>query len=107
MIRYCASTITSQSGETTIKWAKEKLIEIDPIQRRLSYEIMENNVGFKYWVATMQVFQINGDGEGGCEIKWSFVGDPADGWSYDGLVSYYDSSLQSIAKKMEDALSSN
>ncbi|XP_024032327.1 lachrymatory-factor synthase-like, partial [Morus notabilis] len=97
VIRYCGSTVTSPSGETTIKWAKEKLIEIDPIQRRLRYEVLGNNVGFKYWVANMQVLPIDGtDDGGGSEIKWSFVGDPAEGWTYEIMLSYYDSSLQSI-----------
>ncbi|PON47415.1 Polyketide cyclase/dehydrase [Trema orientale] len=103
LIRYCAATTTSPSGESVVSWAKEKLIEIDPAQRSLSYEILDNNVGFKKWVATFQVVPIGGEG-GACEIRWSFVGDPAEGWSYESLVSYYELALQSLAKKMEQAL---
>ncbi|EXB93398.1 hypothetical protein L484_000248 [Morus notabilis] len=106
VIRYCGSTTTSPSSETITQWANEKLTEIDPVKRSLSYEITENNVGFKSWVATMQVLPIDGDEEGGSEIKWSFVGDPAEGWTYEIMVGYHDSSLQTIAKKIEDALSS-
>ncbi|EXB93399.1 hypothetical protein L484_010727 [Morus notabilis] len=105
VLRYAASTVTSPSGEATVKWAKEKLLELDPIQRRLKYEVLENNVGFKSWVATMQVLPIDGDEEGGSEITWSFSGDPVEGLSYEMMLAYYDSNVQSVAKTIEDSLS--
>ena len=53
---------------------------INPIERCISYEIMENNVGFKSYMATIEVLPINGDGQNGCKIEWSFVADPIEGW---------------------------
>lgn len=50
-VRYCKAG----RDKTTIKWAKEKLLVIDAIKRRMSYEIVDNNMGFKSYVATMQV----------------------------------------------------
>ena len=102
LTRYCGATTTSATGESVVTWAKERLIEIDPTQKRLSYEILDNNVGFKKWVATFQVVPI--EGGGACEIRWSFEGHPPEGWSYEAMVSYYDSALQSLAKRMEHAL---
>ncbi|KAM6543151.1 hypothetical protein CsatB_007598 [Cannabis sativa] len=102
LTRYCSSTSTSPSGESSVIWAKERLVEMDAAQRRLTYEVLDNNVGFKKWVATFEVVPIV---EGGaCEIQWSFVGEPPEGWNYESLVTFYDSSLQSISKKIEQAL---
>ncbi|KAK2661278.1 hypothetical protein Ddye_007811 [Dipteronia dyeriana] len=52
---------------------------IDPIQRCLSYEMLDNTSGFKSYVATIKVLPINGDGKIGCKIEWSFVVDPING----------------------------
>lgn len=105
LIRYCGATTTSPSGESVVSWAKERLIGIDPAQRRLSYEVLDNNVGFKRWVATFEVVPV--EGGGACEIRWSFEGEAPEGWSYESLVSYYESTLQGLAKKMEHALMSS
>ncbi|KAG5031133.1 hypothetical protein AAZX31_06G083300 [Glycine max] len=108
LIRYCASTVEeavvgAQKTTTTIKWTKEKLLAIDPVQRCLSYEIVENNMGFKSYVATLKVLPMNGDG---CKIDWGFVCDPVEGWSFQDLKLYLESSLQSMAKKIQLACSS-
>ncbi|KAB2629644.1 lachrymatory-factor synthase-like [Pyrus ussuriensis x Pyrus communis] len=95
VIRYCASAPVD-NDESSIKWAKEKLLTIDPIQRCLSYEITESNLGFKSYVATMQVVAM--DGGDGCKIEWSVVCDPIEGWGLDDFLSYLDSSLQLIGK---------
>ncbi|KAE8056626.1 hypothetical protein FH972_013380 [Carpinus fangiana] len=104
LIRYCAATVTSSSGGrddgVTINWAKEKLLAIDPIKRCLSYEVVENNTGIKSYVATMIVLPINDDGGRGCKIEWSFVSDPIEGWRIEDLVSYLESNLQGMAKRM-------
>ena len=109
LIRYCASTVEeavvgAQKTTTTIKWTKEKLLAIDPVQRCLSYEIVENNMGFKSYVATLKVLPMNGDG---CKIDWGFVCDPVEGWSFQDLKLYLESSLQSMAKKIEFAYSTH
>ncbi|KAB2629647.1 lachrymatory-factor synthase-like [Pyrus ussuriensis x Pyrus communis] len=70
-IRYCATPPTDPADETTIRWTKEVLLEIDPIKHRLSYVIIDNNLGFKSYVAVMQLVPVNGeDGSTGCKIKW-------------------------------------
>lgn len=95
-VRYCAG------GEVAVSWVKEKLLAIDPIERTLSYEIVDNNAGFGSYVATFAVLP-EPDGDG-CTIEWSFVADPVEGLTQAGLVSYLDSLLQAMAKKMgEDA----
>ncbi|XP_059643153.1 lachrymatory-factor synthase-like [Cornus florida] len=106
LIRYCASTVTSSSDgdEKTVSWCKEKLLSIDPIKRCFSYEVLENNVGFNSYVATMDVLPINGDDELGCQIEWSYVADPLDGWTQEFLDSYIKSSLHEMAEKLEKAI---
>ncbi|PRQ27550.1 putative polyketide cyclase/dehydrase, START-like domain-containing protein [Rosa chinensis] len=105
LIRYCAGSATD-NDETTVKWAKEKLTAIDPIKRCFSYEIVESNMGFKSYVGTIQVVPVVNDDEG-CMIEWSFVCDPIEGWRLEDFQSYLESSLQGMAKKIEDALLSS
>ena len=103
LIRYCSSTAASPDNpdQTTVNWVKEKLLTIDPINHCFSYEVLDNNMGFNSYVTTFKVIPING---GGCLIQWSFVCDPVQGWRYEDLASYIDSSLQFMAKKMEETL---
>ncbi|KAJ7965927.1 lachrymatory-factor synthase-like [Quillaja saponaria] len=136
LIRYTAATTTTtpSSGSDghdvkVIKWAKEKLLMIDPIQRCLSYEVIDNNIGMKSYVATIKVLPINGhdnnDDHNGtnqqclivvdnavaysdhgfpCKIELSFVCDPVEGWKLEDFVAYVEYCLQFMANKMEDAL---
>ncbi|CAH8360708.1 unnamed protein product [Eruca vesicaria subsp. sativa] len=103
LVRYCASTKTKDEEET--KWAKERLVEIDPMGRCLSYEVLENNVGFGSYVATVKVVPVDGgdetDGGKACWIEWSFVCDPVDGWKKEDLESYVEFCLKHMASKME------
>ncbi|XP_004501141.1 lachrymatory-factor synthase-like [Cicer arietinum] len=104
LIRYCASTVKDDvpDSKSTIKFAKEKLLTIDPIKRCLSYEIVDNNMGFKSYVATIKVLPINDDVKGsGCKIEWGFVCDPVEGWRFQDLNSYVEFSLQFMANKIE------
>lgn len=104
LVRYCASTTASST-----MWVKEKLTMIDPIKRCLSYEVVDNNMGFKSYVGTMEVLAMTNvadDDKHGCKIKWSFVCDPMVGWKYEDLLSNIESSLQFMAKKMEEHVSS-
>ena len=109
LVRYCGTTKTSSSGgsdEPFTLWCHEKLLEIDETQRWLSYEIMENNLGFKMYRATLKVVPLEGCDEKGCEIKWLFVAEPVEGWKFEDFVSYLESSLQVMGKRMEKALQS-
>ncbi|KAM5574614.1 lachrymatory-factor synthase-like [Rosa sericea] len=100
LVRYCERG----TDETTILWAKKKLLTIDPINQCMTYEIVDNNMGFESYVATMQVVPINNHG---CKIEWSFVCDQIEGTSLEDLQSFVESSLQGIARNMELALLSN
>ncbi|CAL0319253.1 unnamed protein product [Lupinus luteus] len=109
LTRYCASTIKGEGDDAEKeidKWAYEKLLTIDPVQRYLSYEVGENNMGFKSYVATMKVLPTNEDAKvGGCKIEWRFVCDPVEGFGLQNLNAYVDFSVHSIAQKIEAAIS--
>ncbi|XP_043719854.1 lachrymatory-factor synthase-like [Telopea speciosissima] len=113
-IRYCAKTISTTSApaseseekkmETTM-WAKERLVAIDPVERWLSYEVTENNIGMKSYMATMKVLQLSKSAkEEGCQIEWSFVADPVESLTFEGFLSNFESILQGMAQRMEEAL---
>lgn len=109
VVRYCGTTrISEGTNEPVIMtlWCHEKLIEIDEIKRWLSYEIKENNMGFKMYRSTLKVLAMEGCDERGCEIKWMFVAQPVDGWKFEDLVCYLESSLQAMGHRMEKALQS-
>lgn len=110
LIRYCASTVSSSSDgcdKPMIMWCHEKLLVIDPIERCLSYEVVENNMGFKLYKSTVKVMPMNGPDEGGCQIVWRFVADPVEGWKFEDLLGYIESSLQGMAERMEKTLQSS
>ncbi|CAK7353152.1 unnamed protein product [Dovyalis caffra] len=109
LTRYCASSSSRLSdgsdNETRISWVKEKLLTMNPMERCLSYEVVENNIGFNSYVATVKVLPINGsDGQHGCKIEWSYVADPVEGWSTEHLTSIIKISLQYMANKLEQAV---
>ncbi|KAF5726185.1 lachrymatory-factor synthase [Tripterygium wilfordii] len=99
LVRYCASK-SDGSNESEVKWVKEKLVMIDRIERCLSYEVTENNMGFKLYRATMKVLPV----EEGSKIEMSFVADPVEGMEEEGLASYLDFCLNFMAKRMEQTL---
>ncbi|KAK9742091.1 hypothetical protein RND81_03G147800 [Saponaria officinalis] len=105
MIRYCGST--ELLGEGT-QWATEKLLTIDSSNMCFSYEIVDNNVGFKRYVATVRLEEVDG-GEGvcGCRIVWSFVADPVEGFSFEGFVGFIESIAKVMGTKMQEALLNN
>ncbi|KAK9142059.1 hypothetical protein Syun_011459 [Stephania yunnanensis] len=105
-VRYCSKSSASLDGsDGAINWATERLIAVDAKERYITYEIVENNVGFGSYVATMKVLAGEGPVENdGCEIEWSFVADPVAGWKQEGLIAFLESNLQGMAKRIEEAL---
>ncbi|KAK1551185.1 hypothetical protein Q3G72_031600 [Acer saccharum] len=107
-IRYCVGfSIPSNDGNIPVSWSKERLIAVDQDQRSLSYEIVDNNIGFKSYVSTVKIVpgdHDDGGHENGCLIEWSFAVDPVEGMEFVDLVKKYDVGLQRMAKKMEDSL---
>ncbi|GMJ15764.1 hypothetical protein like AT2G25770 [Hibiscus trionum] len=89
------------SGGFSEKWAKERLIAIDHINRSLSYEIVESNIGFNSYVSTVKIVDDGGDG---CVIEWSFTVDPVEGWQLDDMKKLYEKGLQGLTKRIEDTL---
>ena len=87
-----------------IKWATEKLLMFDPIKPCLINKIVDNNIGMKSYVGKLILSPINDDGKNGCKIEWSFVCDPTEGLRFEDFLPYIETGLQSMAKKMEDAL---
>ncbi|XP_076920553.1 lachrymatory-factor synthase-like [Bidens hawaiensis] len=83
------------------KWTNEKLLTIDPTQKSLSYEITENNLGFRCYVANIKVIDI----DGGCKIEWSFISDPVDGMRLEDLRGYIESIVKTVAEGMGNYLS--
>ncbi|KAF8008071.1 hypothetical protein BT93_K1910 [Corymbia citriodora subsp. variegata] len=107
LVRYCASTVPGDDSEPSkLKWANERLLMMVPSEKCFSYEVLDNNMGFKNYVATVRLMPRNdGDGKmGGCMIEWSFVSDPIEGWGLQDLSTYIDFLLQSVAKKIESAI---
>ncbi|KAL3746782.1 hypothetical protein ACJRO7_015682 [Eucalyptus globulus] len=107
LIRYCASTaLSNDSDPSKLKWANERLLMMDPSKKCFSYEVLDNNMGFKNYVGTVRVMPTN-DGDGkmrGCMIEWSFVSNPIECWGLQDLSSLMDFALQSMAKKIESAI---
>ncbi|XWS70309.1 hypothetical protein CRYUN_Cryun03dG0036900 [Craigia yunnanensis] len=61
LVRHC---------EAELRWTNEKLLTIDPTNRSLSYEVLENSVGLKKYVATLEALPMEGDGKpAGCKIE--------------------------------------
>lgn len=104
-IRYCAGfSIPSNDGDNKpVSWSKERLTAVDDDERRLSYEIVDSNIGFKSYVSTVKIVP---QGDQGCMIEWSFTVDKVEGWVLDDLVKKYEVGLQRMVKRMEDALAS-
>ncbi|OMO96212.1 Polyketide cyclase/dehydrase [Corchorus capsularis] len=122
-IRYVSGfSISSQKGsggadKGSLRWAKERLIALDHGERRLSYEIVDGNIGFNSYVATVKIVPAgayhhddhdDGQGQDGCVIEWSFTVDPVEGLKLDDMKNKFEVGLQGVVKRIEDAnLSSN
>ncbi|KAF9615503.1 hypothetical protein IFM89_023885 [Coptis chinensis] len=76
---------------------------------RMPYE--NDTAMYSQWAGTnrflvgdsLPTIKVSSEGNG-CKIEWSYVTDPLKGWNFEGLVSTISSSLQDMAKNMEEAL---
>ena len=104
-IRYCGGfSIKSEDGKDSVSWSKEKLTAVDPIQRSLTYEIVDCNIGFKSYESTVKITPSGSDTESGCRIDWSIKVDPVKGWVLEDLVKKFEAGLDRAARRMEEAL---
>ncbi|XP_021729218.1 lachrymatory-factor synthase-like [Chenopodium quinoa] len=93
------------NSEELVSLSKERLIAVDEVNKSLSYEIVESNIGLTSYVATVMISQGGDDlGNEGCVIEWSFTVDPVQGLKYEDMVKKYEVSLLKMAKAMEDSL---
>ncbi|XP_039164052.1 lachrymatory-factor synthase [Eucalyptus grandis] len=106
-IRYCAGfnnapfdRAIGQAKTSTLYWAKEKLLSIDPVAKTLSYTIIDSNIRFNSYVATGRVVPK----EEGCCIMWRYEVEPVNGWKHEDLDQWFESALQVMARSMEKAL---
>ncbi|KAI3677269.1 hypothetical protein L1987_86892 [Smallanthus sonchifolius] len=105
LVRYSVFTQQSPSNlsngdKVHNKWCYEKLLSMDPIQRTLSYEVTENNLGFSSYFVNVKVIEI----DGGCKIEWSFTCDPVKGMTLEDTIASLDSNLKSIADEIKKGL---
>lgn len=105
-IRYCAGFSLPSDGSQEVSWSKERLVAVDDVERCLTYEIVDCNIGFKSYESTMRVIG-DGDGDGGCVIEWLFAVDPVGGLELEDLVEKYRVGLQVMARKMEEEIATS
>lgn len=100
-VRYCAGFKTPvNNGDEVVNWTKQKLLSIDHTVLTFSYSIIEGNVGFNSYIATVKVVPK----EDGCNIEWGYEVEPVEGWTLGDLDTFISSGLQVMAKRMEEAL---
>ncbi|CAN4076637.1 unnamed protein product [Withania somnifera] len=113
-IRYCTgfslppeSRGAANEEAPVSSWSKERLVAINHLERILSYEIVDCNIGSKSYFSTVRIFPNEVDGQNGCVIEWFITVDPVEGMRLEDLVKKYDVGLQGMAKNMDDALASS
>ena len=86
-------------------WAKERIIAVDHDEHTLTYQLLENNLGFESYVAKFKIIPASGeDGPRGCTVEWSFTVEPIERWTLDALLGQYDQWLHLTLNKMEASL---
>ncbi|XP_022951556.1 lachrymatory-factor synthase [Cucurbita moschata] len=104
-VRFCSGfSIPSTDGSgSVVSWSKERLVAVDDERRRIRYEIVDSNIGFKSYVSTIEVVE---GGDGGV-IEWSFVVEAVEGLKLEDLVKKFETGLKSMARRMEVAVQKN
>ncbi|KAG9449135.1 hypothetical protein H6P81_009100 [Aristolochia fimbriata] len=88
-------------GSQDPSYAKEKLIGMDPGHRSFTYQVLDNNIGFDYYVGTITV---SPDGDDACTIHWSYEAEPMQGWTNEQILEYVALEVETMAKRMGEAL---
>ncbi|KAA0065046.1 hypothetical protein IC582_006317 [Cucumis melo] len=103
-VRFCSGfsiPSSSDGSDGVVSWSKERLVGVDEEHRRICYEMVDSNIGFKSYVATMEVGE---GGGGGCVIEWRFEVEAVEGLKLEDLVKKYEVGLRSMANRMEAAV---
>ncbi|KAK1267357.1 Lachrymatory-factor synthase [Acorus gramineus] len=100
-VRYAAGKVTGPGGKELFVWAKERLIETDPVNRFYRYEMVESNVGFRRYFGWLGAKE-GGGGGGGCVIEWSYVADPIEGWTKEEFDGFLEGGLEAMARRIEE-----
>ncbi|XP_068641979.1 lachrymatory-factor synthase-like [Aristolochia californica] len=95
-VRLCSGNPLPGSQERA--FTNEKLVAYDPAERTLSFEVVENNIGFKDYVATLKVLPE----EDGSTIEWSFVTPamPPPYWTLEKVNGYISFCVNYLAEKI-------
>ncbi|KAL5700135.1 hypothetical protein ACHQM5_025621 [Ranunculus cassubicifolius] len=103
-VRCCRTPtgVLDSCGIEIVKLATERLVFLDNTERCFSYEMMDNNLGYKSYKATMKVIP-DGEKDVGCRIEWSFTVEPVQGWTHEGMISHQEYVLGIIAKTIDEA----
>ncbi|CAK9312957.1 unnamed protein product [Citrullus colocynthis] len=103
-VRFCSGfSIPSTDGsDSVVSWSKERLVAVDDERRRICYEIVDSNIGFRSYVTTIEV--VEGGDSGGCVIEWRFAVEAVEGLKLEDLVKKYEVGLSSMANRMEAAV---
>ncbi|XP_057466698.1 lachrymatory-factor synthase-like [Actinidia eriantha] len=104
LIRFCASSTTTETGETKILWFHEKLLAMDPTTYSYNYEVLENNVGFTYCKSSFKVVPIDGDEKLGSQIEWTYVSNLFEGKPPEHVADYFNTNLQIMATNIKKYL---
>ena len=94
--------LQSGGNNRPVSRSTERLKAVDHVERSLSYEIVDSNIGFSSYVSTVKVVPRGDDGQNGCVIEWSFNVDPVAGMVLNELVRKNEVGLQQMAKRMEE-----
>ncbi|KAK1267362.1 Lachrymatory-factor synthase [Acorus gramineus] len=106
-VRYVATGKVTGPGEVELfMWAKERLIETDPVNRFYRYEIVESSVGFRRYFGRLGAEEGGGGGGGGgggeCVIEWSYVADPIEGWAKEEFDGFLGRGMEVLARRIEE-----
>ncbi|WCJ29501.1 Polyketide cyclase/dehydrase and lipid transport superfamily protein [Euphorbia peplus] len=94
----------ADADEKSVNWSSERLVMINHQEKCLAYEMLENNMGVKSYVATFKVVDDLDGGDhlgNGCSISWSYVGDPLDGLTLQEYAVQRNFVLQLMVQKIQ------
>ncbi|XP_031488647.1 lachrymatory-factor synthase-like [Nymphaea colorata] len=99
-VRHCATKDLSPVNGESVGWARERLTSIDHASRKLSYVVVDNNIGWRHYKAEWEV--VDEEDAGGCRVEWSFRMEPDEEWGEKPLGPLVASALETIARAINE-----